>query len=438
MRRNAAPQQHYLAHHKQAHELVGNNVPTRDKSKALVKQACSKFAAVSSPILPVSKSLKPERDSSEGVPSNSPRLQKSAILKPSEVVPSNKSVVEPERNAKDKLPEDMIYRKGGLQSRYEMMPNVTSSSSSAFIHFVKSRASSKTFAAKCVNILRIADSKPNVVIRVRGMIPRTAEEVMREALTMWMLQDVPSVVNLVEVLVEPGEQRIVLLMEHLKGETVPELLLKNKGALRESEVQTLASAIVRAFDELHAKGLAHNDFSLKHLVLKDPGDLRSVKLVDFAPPKPSESFSRARPGADSSPFHPPEVAVEELADLDAREGNLWDFGVFLLTLLPGGDEEMVSAMKSPPYLDPKSALFPRPQTARGGPKASILWYETVQKWTDEVLGRSLQKMRTHGLRKEACDLIEKCLVADPKLRFTAKQARQHPWFACKFLLPSAR
>jgi len=328
------------------------------------------------------------------------------------------------------LPESMFCRNVTLQSKYQIAPTAINGSNSV-IQIVKVPTSrNEIYAAKGVSMLKStgADGEP---IRVRGMLPRTEAEVMKEALVMWLLRDVPACPDLAGVMIEPGEQRILLLMEYIKGESFREFL-HHRGTLMEAEVQQIGSAIMKVFGVLHENGLAHYHFNLSHLMLKYKGDLSSVKLLDYSPPQKQDAGSSTTKVYQWYP--PPETAVEKYADLDPKAGNMWAFGVLLLSLLPGCEESitLVAAFRSPPYLNSASPLCPK---SKGSSATNKAWYATVQSWVDDELGRTLQTMRTHGVRKETCDLVEKCLKADPVARYTAKEALKHPWFSIKFLLP---
>eukprot|EP00959_Pyramimonas_sp_CCMP1952_P351314 7360732-Pyramimonas_sp.AAC.1 len=163
---------------------------------------------------------------------------------------------------------------------------------------------------------------------------------------MWLLRDVKSVPDLVQVMFEPGDQRILLLMEYLKGESFKEYLA-NKGTLMEAEVQKLCLAIMQVFKVLHDNGLAHYHFNVSHLMLKNKGDLSSIQLLDYSPPKKQDTGSSTAKVYQW--FPPPETAVVNYANLDPKAGNIWAFGVFLLSLLAGSCEEantLVAALRT--------------------------------------------------------------------------------------------
>ena len=81
---------------------------------------------------------------------------------------------------------------------------------------------------------------------------------------------------------------------------------KGKTGLMEAEVQILATGLVRALHAMHDCQIAHHELKLKHMMLQRPGDVTSVKLIDFAPSK------RQAQGSTSEAFHPPELAAKKV------------------------------------------------------------------------------------------------------------------------------
>src|ERR1017187_1677999 len=77
--------------------------------------------------------------------------------------------------------------------------------------------------------------------------------------------------------VEEKKSRPYLVMEFLDGETLADLLNRNK-PLPEPEAVRYASRICEALDYLHANGITHRDLKPQNIMLCRDGSLR---LFDF-------------------------------------------------------------------------------------------------------------------------------------------------------------
>ena len=154
-----------------------------------------------------------------------------------------------------------------------------------------------------------------------------------------------------------------IAMELLRGETLTQMFMRNRGPLDPAVVQQLGSQILAALDAAHVVGVVHRDLKPDNIFLvRDaglPGGLR-VKILDFGIAKlASDRFGQKRNTDGGTILGTPVYMAPEQCkghgDVDAR-ADLYALGCILFELLvgrppfdaPGGGEIMAMHIYEPP------------------------------------------------------------------------------------------
>lgn len=160
----------------------------------------------------------------------------------------------------------------------------------------------------------------------------------REAKLAGMLHS-PHAVRIFE-LVETAEQDLAIVMEFLEGESLHELLVRER-RLDPDRVTRLSTQILEALGEAHALGVIHRDVKPGNIVLQraaDGGD--NVKVLDFGIAKMGSGASSSdtakltqQGGTLGTPVYmsPEQCRGEELTPAS----DLYSLGVVLYELLSG-------------------------------------------------------------------------------------------------------
>ncbi|KAB8300263.1 hypothetical protein EYC80_000469 [Monilinia laxa] len=202
----------------------------------------------------------------------------------------------------------------------------------------------------------------------------------------------PNLVNLIEVLDDPEEDSLYMVLEMCKKGVVMKVGLGEKADPYDVEsCRCWFRDLILGIEYLHAQGVVHRDIKPDNLLLTEDDVL---KVVDFGV---SEMFEKASDmmtakSAGSPAFLPPELCITKHGDVSGRAADIWSMGISLYCLRFGhipfertGVLELYEAIKND-ELD-------------YGPD------------TDPVF----------------VDLMNKLLEKDPKKRITMDEIRMHPW-----------
>jgi len=183
---------------------------------------------------------------------------------------------------------------------------------------------------------------------------------------------------------------LFIVMELVSGGELYEMIVERK-TFSEKDTAHIISQVFSALEYLHGVGIVHRDLKLENMLLTDKDSL-SVKVADFGL---SKLYSgQALRTACGTPFY---VAPEILLGTGyGPEVDLWACGVLLYILLSG---------RLPFHADNDAQLF---QLIMEGK----LVFKTPQ---------------FDSVSADAQDLIKKLLVVEPSVRYTAKQALEHPF-----------
>ncbi|QSZ35549.1 hypothetical protein DSL72_008419 [Monilinia vaccinii-corymbosi] len=202
----------------------------------------------------------------------------------------------------------------------------------------------------------------------------------------------PNLVSLIEVLDDPEEDSLYMVLEMCKKGVVMKVGLGEKADPYDIEsCRCWFRDLILGIEYLHAQGVAHRDIKPDNLLLTEDDVL---KVVDFGV---SEMFEKASDmmtakSAGSPAFLPPELCITKHGDVSGRAADIWSMGVSLYCLRFGhipfertGVLELYEAIKNdePEYEPDADPMF--------------------------------------------VDLMRKLLEKDPKKRISMDEIREHPW-----------
>jgi serine/threonine-protein kinase len=143
----------------------------------------------------------------------------------------------------------------------------------------------------------------------------------------------PNVIQLFEF--AKNERELYLVLEHVDGKSLAELLARRK-TVRPEAVAALGAEIARGLTHVHSRGFVHRDVKPANILVSKTGD---VKLVDFGiaqrerSARADEPVSLEDPAAFGTPAYlSPEQSLGEL--VDARS-DLFSLGVVLYQMVAG-------------------------------------------------------------------------------------------------------
>ncbi len=174
---------------------------------------------------------------------------------------------------------------------------------------------------------------------------------------------------------EEGDGRPYIVMEHVEGETLADLL-RERARLPADEVVGLALQACRGLAHAHEAGLVHRDVKPQNLLLRRDGTL---KIADFGIARSAETTALTQAGTvlGTAAYLSPEQALGEEVTSAA---DIYSLGAVLYELLTG----------RPPYEFDSLADLAAKQTAGAITPVSELAPEVPQRVEDAVM-RSLAR-----------------------------------------------
>lgn len=176
---------------------------------------------------------------------------------------------------------------------------------------------------------------------------------IREEIAIMKKLNHPNLVSLIEVLDDPEEDSLYMVLEMCKKGVIMNVGLDEVAVpYVEEECRCWFRDLILGIEYLHAQGVVHRDIKPDNLLLTDDDVL---KIVDFGV---SEMFEkpeqmRTAKSAGSPAFLPPELCVAKHGDVSGTAADIWSMGVTLYCLRYGripfhrlGVLEMYDAIKT--------------------------------------------------------------------------------------------
>ncbi|KJK77652.1 hypothetical protein H634G_07391 [Metarhizium anisopliae BRIP 53293] len=214
---------------------------------------------------------------------------------------------------------------------------------------------------------------------------------IREEIAIMKKLNHPNLVQLIEVLDDPEEDSLYMVMEMCKKGVIMTVGLdENADPYNDESCRHWFRDLLLGIEYLHAQGVVHRDIKPDNLLLSDD---EVLKIVDFGV---SEMFDkpenmRISKSAGSPAFMPPELCGKH-QEVSGKAADIWSMGVTLYCLKYG---------KIP---------FNRPTV--------LEIYEAI---------KSDDPCIPNGEDPAFVDLMTVILEKDPEKRITMSQLREHPW-----------
>lgn len=147
--------------------------------------------------------------------------------------------------------------------------------------------------------------------------------------------DHPNLVSLIEVLDDPREDSLYMVMEMCKKGVVMKVGLDEKAdPYPEEQCRCWFRDLLLGVEYLHAQGIVHRDIKPDNCLITEDDVL---KVVDFGVSEMFEKHSEmlTAKSAGSPAFLPPELCVVKHGDVSGKAADIWSMGVTLYCLKYG-------------------------------------------------------------------------------------------------------
>ncbi|XP_052172270.1 mitogen-activated protein kinase kinase kinase 20-like [Diospyros lotus] len=227
---------------------------------------------------------------------------------------------------------------------------------------------------------------------------KNSSSLQKEAKILYELRDCPGIVRCFgeDVTVEDGKRVYNMLLEFAPGGSLGDLIRQSGGHLPESDVAEYTRTILEALSYMHGKGYVHCDIKPGNILVfpsKDGGN--NVKIADFGlSAKWSDCKVEGSPG--TLLYRSPESI---LFGSTKASVDIWSLGCTVVEMVTG------------------KSVWP----------TAIFELKGVNELLREIaLGKRPPKI-PQNMSDEGKDFLGKCLVKDPKLRWTADMLLNHPF-----------
>ena len=203
-----------------------------------------------------------------------------------------------------------------------------------------------------------------------------------------------NLVSLIEVLDDPDEDSLYMVLEMCKKGVVMKVGMEEKADPYDAEsCRCWFRDLILGIEYLHAQGVVHRDIKPDNLLVTEDDVL---KVVDFGVSEIFEKHSEmmTAKSAGSPAFLPPELCVAKHGDISGKAADIWSMGVTLYCLRFGR-----IPFEQPGVLD---------------------LYESIKNDDVDLSGK-------RDCEEDFKDLMHKLLEKDPAKRIQMPELREHPW-----------
>lgn len=217
-------------------------------------------------------------------------------------------------------------------------------------------------------------------------------DLIKEEIAIMKKLNHPNIVSLVEVLDDPTEDSLYMVMEYCKKGVVMRVNLGQRAdPYPEDTCRCWFRDLILGIEYLHAQGIVHRDIKPDNCLINEEDVL---KVVDFGV---SEMFHKesqmvTAKSAGSPAFLPPELCVAKHGDVSGKAADIWSMGITLYCMRYGRipfENDLIIEL----YDAIRTAEVPLPNDG------------------DE----------------EFADLMSRILEKDPSSRIRMSELRAHPW-----------
>ncbi|CAK3837654.1 Ca2+ calmodulin-dependent kinase [Lecanosticta acicola] len=215
---------------------------------------------------------------------------------------------------------------------------------------------------------------------------------IKEEIAIMKKLDHPNLVTLIEVLDDPQEDSLYMVLEMCKKGVVMKVGLDERAEPYEEEAcRCWFRDMILGIEYLHAQGIIHRDIKPDNCLITHDDVL---KIVDFGVSEmfEKESDMNTTKSAGSPAFMPPELCVVRHGPVSGKAADIWSMGVTLYCLRYGHIPFEKSGM--------------------------LELYESIK--SEEA---PLDEEQNESFR----DLMRRLLEKDAEKRITMEELREHPW-----------
>ena len=162
-----------------------------------------------------------------------------------------------------------------------------------------------------------------------------AIELIKEEIAIMKKLNHPNLCSLFEVLDDPSEDSLYMVMEMCKKGVVMRVNLEERAdPYPDDQCRVWFRDLILGIEYLHAQGVVHRDIKPDNCLVTDDDVL---KVVDFGV---SEMFEKdtemvTAKSAGSPAFLPPELCVARHGDISGKAADIWSMGITLYCLKYG-------------------------------------------------------------------------------------------------------
>ena len=281
------------------------------------------------------------------------------------------------------------------------------------ISLIGSGAYSEVFIGKCDEEIKA----------IKVLKPVNNDRVRRELKILSILKYHPYILELSDILIDSKYGITSIVTKYVPG--TPWKHLINSFSL--NDIRIYVYKLLQALDFTHSQGIMHRDVKPSNILCKDPKE--DVVLCDWGLAEfyhPLRKYSNA---VGTKAYKAPELVLNYgFYDYSV---DIWSTGVLFLEFLT----KRIHIFQAD---DPDMMIFSIASITGGNPiinyaeKYSIDLDPITKDQLKELPGIGISacfpKSRKAMLDPLAVDLVEKMLVVDHRMRITAKDALQHPFF----------
>jgi serine/threonine protein kinase len=277
-------------------------------------------------------------------------------------------------------------RTTAFASKYEQKEEIGVGSTSKCYRCVR-KSDGQIFACKVID-------KKQMEMKFSGLL----DQFFIEIKVLKMLNH-PNIIKLEDMYETPD--KIYMVMERMLGGELFDYVVE-KGTLSEQEASTIVRKVTSAVAHMHSMDIIHRDLKPENLLLTSKRPDAEVKLIDFGLAKVTPD-NLARSFLGTRGYLAPEMLQRHSYD---KAVDIWALGVIVFVLLCG----------CLPFDDDSSRI------------------------ANETAARKKFTLRfprwASNLSVSAKDLLHNLLDVDPKTRYTADQALNHPWVSGRTVQPN--